>query len=312
MQEKIPTAIHTVFPDAVVVAVLKFTKGLANLAFRVEILNPEKVLVAKFFSKKNEEKVEKGSQISNYVRQNSLPAPEVYNITKDDEGGWVVMECLPGTVASEIWEAASVSEKHTILTSSAILLKQIHDLEIPSFWKHKKHEVASQIEWIDWTKIRIQKYVSFAEQNLEKDLSDYLKVKFARLQDLYTSHPNFRFVSLHWDYHLSNINVDEQGEVVGVFDFDNAMKGHDMADIGQTVYWIINQQKTFDAEILKSLFKGYGNLTLVDLEFIELHFLLFLVGVMRSTWSKLDLKWLNELHVEVLKRSLKGEYSFVL
>jgi len=32
---------------------------------------------------------------------------------------------------------------------------------------------------------------------------------------------------------------------------------------------------------------------------------------MRSTWHKEDLKWLNDLHVEVLKRCVKGEYSFI-
>jgi Ser/Thr protein kinase RdoA (MazF antagonist) len=183
-------------------------------------------------------------------------------------------------------------------------------LKSPSFWIHQKHEITSQKEWIEWTKLRIQKYLAAAEKNLNNELIEFLKIKFTRLEELYNTYTDFRFVPLHWDYHFSNINVNEKGEITGVFDFDNAMKGHDMADIGQTVYWLIMQQNISNTETFEHLFMGYGNLSKVDREFIYLHFFLFLAGVMRSTWPKDDLRWLNDRHVEVLTKCLKGEYSF--
>lgn len=308
-QEKILIAIHKIFPAAALGSVVKFSKGLTSSVYKVEINNPSKTLVVKFFPKKIEARVEKSALISNYLEENNIPSPHTYDIVKDKEEGWAVMDCLPGSVASEAWETASIENRYTILACSGGILKKIYDLKIPPFWIHEKHEITSQKEWIKWINIRIHKYLAAAQENLNKELCDFLRTKFTRLQDLYEAHPNFRFVPLHWDYHLSNINVNESGEISGLFDFDNAMKGHDMADIGQTVYWLVIQQKISETKTFENLFMGYGKLSQVDREFVQLHFLLFLAGVMRSTWSKDNLKWLNNLHVEVLKECVKGEYS---
>ncbi len=307
-QEKVSTAVHKIFPIADIRSCEKFSKGLSSSVYKVEVHNPDKSLAVKFFSKKIESRVEKSVQISNYLKENSLPSPQTYDLVKTDGEGWVVMECMPGHVSSEVWETASNKNQSIILVHSGAILKKIHDLKIPPFWIHQKHEVTSQKEWIEWTKVRILKYLVFAQDSLNKNVADFLETQFSRLEELYDAHSNFRFVPLHWDYHLSNINIDENMEISGIFDFDNAMKGHDMADLGQTVYWLIIQQKISEREMFEKLFTGYGKLTLPDREFVYLHFLLFLVGVMRSTWMKDDLKWLNEIHVEVLKNCVLGKY----
>ena len=304
-QEKITLAVHKIFPEATISSVEKFSKGLSSSVYKVELRNPDKALVVKFFPKKIETRVEKSTLISNYAGENNIPSPHTYDLVKGDEEGWVVMDCLPGQVASEVWETETAESRDKILVNSGAMLKKIHGLKIPPFWIHQKHEITSREEWIEWTRLRIQKYLTAAENNLDKELSDFLKLQFARLQDLYDTHPDFHFVPLHWDYHLSNINVNESGVICGVFDFDNAMKGHDMADIGQTVYWLA-LQKISRTETFEYLFTGYGELTQVDREFIYLHFLLFLAGVMRSTWPKADLRWLNDSHVEVLKGCIRG------
>lgn len=306
-------AVHKLFPNAVIGPVIKFSKGLTSSVYKVEIHNPNKTLAIKFFPKKIEAKIEKSARISNYVSKNGLPSPKIHDIVKDDDGGWAVMDCLPGNVASEAWETASIENRYKILTSSGITLKRIHDLKIQPFWAHGKHEVISQKEWVNWTKIRIEKYLAAAQENINKELVNFLIIKFKRLQDLYDTYPDFRFVPLHWDYHFSNINVDENFEISGIFDFDNSMKGHDMADIGQTVYWLMIDQKVkaSNMEIFEKFFIGYGKLSQIDREFVQLHSLLFLAGVMRSTWQKENLRWLNDLHVEVLNRWVKGEYLFI-
>jgi aminoglycoside phosphotransferase (APT) family kinase protein len=307
-KEKSIVAIQRVFPQATIGSVLKFSKGLASSVYKVEVRDPSKILAVKFFPKKIESRVEKSSRISSYVKENGLPSPQTYELLKGDNEGSVVMDCLPGEVASEVWETASVENQQIILVNSGKMLKKIHNLKIPPFWIHQKHEVTSPEEWVEWTRVRIDKYLIAAQENLDKDIVDFLRVKFTRLQDLYTAHPDFRFVPLHWDYHFSNINVDGRFDISGVFDFDNAMKGHDMADLGQTMYWLVTQQKISKIEVFEKFFTGYGELSSLDREFVYLHFLFFLAGVTRSTWSKEDLKWLNELHVEVLKKCVQGEY----
>lgn len=308
-QEQIPTAILKIFPEAVIISQAKFSKGLTSSVYKVEIQNPTKILVIKFFPKKIEKMVEKSIQVANYVRENNVPSAHVYDFVKGDEYGWVIMDCLAGTTASEAWEIASDEDRSSILSNCGMTLKKIHDLEIPSCWAHHKHEVTSQKEWVEWTRTRIQKYLSAAQQNLNKEIVDFLQIQFTKLQNLYNAHPDFRFVPLHWDFHLSNINVDERGNVVGVFDFDAAMKGHDMADLGQTVYWLVIQQNLLESRSFEYLYNGYGNLTDIDREFVRLHFLLFLAGVTRSTWSKQHLRWLNDLHVEVVRKCMTGECS---
>lgn len=306
--EKIAAAIHTSFPQAHIRSVTKFGDGLTSSVYKVEIRNPDKILVVKFFPKKLESRVEKSIQISHYLREHGLPAPENYSLIKNDNAGMVVMGCSPGKVASDVWGSTSTEHQQTLLTNAGAILRKIHDIDIPPFWNHQKHEVASGEEWVVWTRLRTEKYIKAAKENLSKDNVDFIKKSFERLNELYVVHPGFRFAPLHWDYHLSNINVDEKWDVSGVFDFDNAMKGHDMADIGQAVYWLMVNQKVSKKELFESFFSGYGTLSPMDREFIYLHSILFLMAVVRSTWHKTHLTWLNEIHLEVLRGCIEGKY----
>lgn len=310
-QEKITTVIQQCFPLSAIRSVEKFPAGLQSDVYKVEINNPDKILAVKFFPEKVKLKVEKSVKISNYVSDHNIQSPQTYVIENETEGGYVIMDCLPGNTASEVWEKMVSKEKHlTILSSIGAALKRIHNLEIPQFWTHEKHEINSQKEWIEWTDMRINKYLIAAKEIVNEETFDFLTKKFQRLQELYNIYPDFRFVPLHWDYHLLNINVDDGGEVSGVFDFDNAMKGHDMADLGQTMYWLIMKQNISNSEVFEYLLRGYGEVSQVDREFIYLHFLLFTAAVMRSKWARDDLRWLTEKYLEVLDRCVKGEYSW--
>jgi len=309
-QEKITTVIQKCFPSAVIKSATKFSTGLQSHVYKVEINNPDKILAVKFFPEKVKLKVEKSAKISNYVRDHIIPSPHTYILENETEGGYTIMDCLPGNTASEVWETAPEKKQSTILSSIGSVLKQIHDLEIPKFWTHEKHEITSEKEWIEWTDIRIKKYLIAAKETVNEETLDFLTQKFQRLQELYNTYPDFRFVPLHWDYHLSNINVDDSGEVSGVFDFDNAMKGHDMADLGQAMYWLIMKQNISDREVFEHLLRGYGEVSQTDREFIYLHSLLFLTAVLRSTWARDDLRWLSEQHLGVLEGYVKGEYLF--
>lgn len=95
-QEKVTTAIHKVFPKATIGTGARFSNGLSSIVYKVEIQNPDKNLVIKFFPKKIEEKVVKSTKISNYAVENKLPSPRTYNVVRGEEEGWVVMDCLLG------------------------------------------------------------------------------------------------------------------------------------------------------------------------------------------------------------------------
>ena len=309
--KKVISAIRDCFPEADITSISKFSGGLTSSVYKVEIHNPDKILAVKIFPKKLESNVEKSINISNYLLEHNLPASRGYGLFKDNNEGSVVMDCLSGRAVSEAWETASIENQKKILVNSGAILRKIHNLKIPTFWIHQKHEVTSTEEWVNWTNLRIKKYLIFIQENLDKEVVNFLNLAFKRLQDLYQLHPDFNFVPLHWDYHFSNINIDDNFNISGLFDFDNAMKGHDMADLGQTVYWLILQQKVSEKETFGNLFVGYGDLSLIDREFVQLHFLLFLAGVMRSTWSKEKLKWLKNSHIEILKKCTQGGYYFV-
>jgi aminoglycoside phosphotransferase (APT) family kinase protein len=306
-QEQIILQVSLSFPQAQVKTISKFSGGLVSKAYRVEINNPSKVLVIKFFPTQKGDNVIKSMKISNYLVEKGLPAPRFYSVTPGKLEGVAIMDCAIGQSVNDVWESVSANEKKVILQNTGSLLNKIHRLPIPEFWTHKKHEIKSSEEWKAWTKLRTEKYLVFAREYLSDHISSFLEEKFSRLLALYEMYSNFDLGPLHWDYHFGNINVDEKQNVTGVFDFDNTMKGHNMADIGQSMYWLVRMPK-FDRTLLGHFFAGYGGLNDIDREFIYLHFILFLSATTRSVWPKENLKWLTDYHVGLLEACQRGEY----
>ncbi len=101
------------------------------------------------------------------------------------------------------------------------------------------------------------------------------------------------------------MNTGSDGQLTGVFDFDNAMKGHSLGDIGQTAYWIkfeINGYENF-----KSFLNGYKNgFTKKELILIRGYFLLHLLAVSRSIWFRQKkFKWIIDKHKQILEEMMK-------
>ena len=110
---------------------------------------------------------------------------------------------------------------------------------------------------------------------------------------------------MHWDYHLSNINVNSEGKVTGIFDFDNAMKGHSLGDLGQAFYWLIFEMN--DTENFENFLKGYkSKFTKNELKLIRGYFILHLLAVSRTIWfKKKRLGWIIDRHKEILDGLIK-------
>ncbi|PIO07187.1 hypothetical protein COU59_03530 [Candidatus Pacearchaeota archaeon CG10_big_fil_rev_8_21_14_0_10_34_12] len=297
-QSRIEILIRKFFPNSEIESYKQFSTGLVSPTFKVLIKNPSKTLVVKLGKLKNKNKFHQNNKILNYLNENQLPAPKVFFDGISDKKFITVMDYSSGEVASKIYQKANLQLRKKILIDVGRKLKSIHNLKIPSFWIHQHHEVKNKEEWKKWTKLRIDKYLAFLKNKmsnyydfLEEELKGFWKILEKEKID---------FVPLHWDYHLHNINVNTKGEVTGIFDFDNAMKGHSLADLGQSAYWLrfeMNDYENFD-----SFLKGYKDkFTRKELKLIRGYYLLHLLAVTRSLWFKQKrLGWIIDKHKEIL------------
>jgi Ser/Thr protein kinase RdoA (MazF antagonist) len=289
------------FPNMKIKSIEKFKNGLVSEVYRIKIHNYKTEYALKFFKLEKIDNLKKNNLILNFLDKNKLPSVHVYLEKQFDNFGIVIMECATGKVISDFFKDSTKQIQQEVLFNTGEELSKIHKLKIPNFWIHNKHEIKSIQEWKDWTRLRIKKYLDFAKENLNPNQISFLENEFYKFDKLFNN--NFELVPLHWDYHFSNINATKNGKITAIFDFDNAMKGHKLADIGQVFYWYLFDYKT--NKIFEYFLKGYGqNFTDDDKKFIYLYFLLFLVAVMRTNWHKEKLKWLIEEHVKILNVSI--------
>jgi len=305
-KKRLEKLIQKSFPNAKIKNYKQFFTGLISPTFNVEIEHPKKRIVIKLAKLKNKEKIHQNNKILNYLYENNIPAPKVFFEEIFDKKYITIMDYIKGDVASKIYEGANLKLRKKILINTGKNLRKIHNLKIPSFWIHQHHEVKNPKEWKDWTKLRIDKYLNFFKKKLKGDykfLNNELNEFWMVLKN-----SKIEFVPLHWDYHLSNLNVDYKGGVTGVFDFDNSMKGHNLADIGQTAYWI--RFKINDYENFGSFLKGYKKQFNKDeLKLIKGYFLLHLLAVSRTIWfRKKRLGWIIKEHKKILDEFRKGKF----
>lgn len=305
-EKTIRKIINKIFPDSKIKSIKKFDEGLVSDVFKATLNNPKKELVVKVYKPKIKKNIIKNNKILKFLTEEGVISIDTYYNKVFKDFGIAIYSCAKGENAKSVLKKSDIEMKTKILKNSAKKLKEIHNLKIPGFWKHQKHEVRNRKEWVKWTINRKKKYLLFAKENFPK-YYNYLSQSFSSLEDMFLNNKNFKFVPLHWDYHFANLNVTKTGKITGVFDFDGSMKGHNLSDIGQTYYWSIEHggYTKFD-KFLESYDK---NLTEKDKEFIFIYFLLHLLAVMRSTWHKEKLKWLNDSHLKILDKCIKGKYK---
>jgi len=297
-KNRLEEKLRMIFPNSKIKNYEKFKTGITSSStFKVNIINPKKSLAVKLSKLGNRKRIEKNNQILNYLRKNKIPAPKIFFSGVFDKKFITIMENIEGDVASEMYKRNKKLRKK-ILISSGRVLNQIHSLKIPKFWSHQHHEIKGKKEWKKWTELRVKKYLQFFQKKfleyhpfLKKELSYFLNI---------IKNENIKFVPLHWDYHLSNINVNNKGKIIGVFDFENAMKGHNLADIGQTAYWI--KFYTKDYKNFEYFLRGYKkNFSKKELDIIKGYFLLHLLAVSRTIWRRQPrLNWIIREHKKIL------------
>ncbi len=299
---KIKKLIKEVFPGSDIIDHKEFETGLVSPTYKIQIKNPKKTLVVKLSKLKRTNSIQTNNKILEYLYEKNLPCPKIYLTKIKDKKIITIMDFVEGKPASEVFKELSLEKKQKFLEDTGKLLRQIHSVAIPKFWNHHNHEINSEKEWVSWTKKRAEKYAQFFKYKLRGEVKDINK----KLKDFFDllEKTKFNLDPLHWDYHLSNINIDSNGRIIGVFDFDNAMKGHNLADIGQTAYWL--RFHLGSNEYLKDFLKGYGTISKDDLKLIEGYELLHILAITRTIWFRQKrLGWIIKKHKEILKEILK-------
>ena len=303
-QKRLENFLQKVFPNAEIKSFEKFSTGLVSPTFKVNLEKPSKLVVVKLGKIKNKNRIHQNNKILNYLNDNKIPAPKVFLDGVFDKKFITVMEYLHGDVASKAYERGNNLLRKNILFNAGMNLRKIHLLEIPLFWAHQRHEVENQREWKEWTRLRIDKYLFFFREKFS-EYYDFIEEKLNEFWEI-LKNDEIDFVPLHWDYHLSNMNANKNGEITGIFDFDNAMKGHNLADIGQTAYW--TRFNLFDYGNFESFLKRYKNrFTEKEMKLIKGYFLLHLLAVSRSVWFKQKrLGWIIDEHKLIIDEFKKG------
>ncbi|MEX0934221.1 MAG: phosphotransferase [Candidatus Saccharimonadales bacterium] len=292
------TYIQTVYPEAEVKVFSRFPNGLVSQVYKVDILNPSNTIVVKLADTKRAPQIEKSNQINKYLHSYGIPVPLVMASFKTNNHIVTISECSPGEVATTAYKQADKQVKKTILSDSGLRLGQIHGLKAPDFWVHHRHEIKSREEWIKWTNLRIGKYLKFSQEHL-KDYYHIIKNELSIFQMLLGG-TEIDFVPMHWDYNMSNFNVYDNGYISGIFDFDNAMKGHSLADIGIALQWFeseFNNSKAF-----RYFLDGYkNNISEEEAKLIKGYCLLHLLATTRSVWDRQEsLGWIIDRNKRIL------------
>ena len=299
-KKRMERVIRKVFLNSSIVSYKKLEGGLVHTTFKVKIKDPDKDIVVRISKNKNLTRIQKNNKILNYLNDSHIPAPKIYLEMIYARQLITIMEFLEGNDGETYYTNASKKKKEVILKNAGRNLRKIHNLPIQFYWQHQTHEVRTKKEWLDWIDLRIEKYLKFSKGNL-KEFYPFIEKEFKELQELLKSRKDFKIVPLHWDYHLANLIINSKGEVTGVFDFDNAMKGDRLADIGQFEYWLKFRTKGHDN--FKYFLKGYGGkFSKVDEKLIRGYYILFLVAVTRTVWPRQPrLSWIVNDHMKILR-----------
>lgn len=301
-KQKIEKLIQTVYPNSRIKKYSQFTTGLVSPTFKVEIENPRKILVLKLARLKINEKIHKNNEILNYLHENKIPAPKIILEKISDKKIITIMTYLEGKSIKDYYRVSNKNTKEKMLRNAAKKLKDIHNLKIKKFWQHQKHEIKNKKEWKSWTSLRIEKYLRFFKNKIDENIYYKIAQNLENFQRI-LKNKKIDFVPLHWDYHPSNINVDKNGKVTGIFDFDNAMKGHSLGDIGQSLYWI--KFETDDKKASKYFLDGYKNFDEDEIKIINGYLLLHMLATTRSIWKKKRLNWIIQKHMKMINEMLK-------
>lgn len=298
-EKKVEKEIQKTFPQGKIIEYEQFKKGLVHQTYKVRIKDPTRYLVVRLYKTKNTKKVNTNINALTFLHKKGFPTPKTYSNSLFANYGIIIMEYLKGEQAEKIFLNSSEKIKMKILRNAGALIRKLHKMHIPRFWIHYKHEIKNKKEWIQWINKRIEKYLAFAKGNLNSEYYQFLKKEFKELISILNQ--KMEFVPMHWDFHLGNILVNKNGDITGIIDFDNILKGDSLAELGQTHHSL--RFSTKDYEYFQYFLLGYNKkLTKKEEKLILGYSLLHNVAVTRSIWKKKRrLSWIIKENLKIIK-----------
>lgn len=308
LDKDVKKEINKIFPNATILYFKPFENGLVHAIYKVKITNPDKIMVVRIYKLKRANQINANNQALSFLNKRGFPTPLVYLNTPLKNNGIILMEYIDGKQAEKVFLNSSKKIKIKITKNSGKLIKKLHNLVIPKFWIHHKHEIKNKKEWLRWIKIRINKYLTFSKENLDKQYYIFLKKELEELFVLLNY--KMKFVPMHWDFHLGNILVNKKGDIKGIIDFDNILKGDSLAELGQIHHSL--RFSTNNYTYFKYFLQGYKKkLSEKEERIIRGYSLLHNVAIIRSIWKKKKrLGWIIKKNLKIMREMMKRQGLF--
>lgn len=298
-QQYILKILQIYFPNDTIIDQSKFPEGLNSEVYKI-VLQSNRIVVAKIFNKRIQKNVEKDIQIMKFVNQNAFNTSRIiaYDIS-DPELGVVLQDFLNGQTGSDFFQDNHLLRSKLMRNFGKNLLR-IHSLKnIPNVWQNFKTPIKTPNEWKEWILTRIDKYLLFFNDKLSQKQPEKVAIQLNFLK-AYINEVDMQISPLHGDYRLGNVLVDKNAKLLSTLDFENAMPGDRLADLGQAVYWQIFKFGN-DTELIDSMLNGYfENYDYKTKQVIFTYALLHLLAVTRTNWNNQELDWLKKKHFEML------------
>ena len=177
----------------------------------------------------------------------NLKTPEIIEIGEFEGFEYILMTQLSGElITREMWLTLSEKKQKQFVSTLAVELKQIHELNSDSF----------QCDWAEFVKDRAETFIErqFAHGVNQKVIESLPKFIETNLKLVPTKKPT---VFMHGDVHFGNLRLKKSSgnwQILGLFDFADSRKGFYEYDFLAVGVLMIQGQ----GEIQREFFKAYG------------------------------------------------------
>ena len=283
---KIGEIIRKVYPEARVISIRKFKKGVINKTYEISIANPKKDLVIRIYPSEFW-KAKKENYIYGLLAK-KIPTPKVLWEGKN----YLLMSKIDGK---------ELSLDRKLIKDAGFLLAKIHSIRFPYYgWIMGKKVRPKFRRWLDFIAYDFnQKSKILMKANIidKEEIKKIRKVIEKNKEILKTK---TRPCLLHKDYHSSHILVKNK-KISGIIDFEWAISGHNELDIAKSCYYMFDKKKNFE----KVFIEGYESYKKIDKRFDERKSIYKLLTIFSSL--AFSVKHYNKKWIEYNKKKLVYE-----
>jgi aminoglycoside phosphotransferase (APT) family kinase protein len=189
----------------------------------------------------------------------SVPRPAVDEAGRDEDLSWAVSPFASGTPLGHLWESGSEEELRELTRQSAVILRTLHEWEVPADLAAMLRQARQLPEADALTLVgavgspthplQQETLLDFLRSTpyVDRDLLDAAEVRVEAAQATLTPVVQ-RDVFIHGDFTPGNLLVD-QGRIQGVLDFEYARLGPASDDLAMAWIWADRQAMGIPSEL---------------------------------------------------------------